>query len=293
MTDLVCFGELLWDIYPDKKTKKIKKKIGGAPFNVAALASVKGIKTTMITAVGKDEDGQKICAAASKKVVLICQENEHPTGYATVKLDTEKTPTFEIGNNAAFDYIRINETINRVCSQAKFFCFGTLAQRNDVSRKTLQRILGVTLAVKIYDVNYRDGINKWQSICTESIQNADILKVNEEELKLLKTLYKSTRSDNAFISNLIKHYGLQYVFVTKGDKGASLYTEKKILHKSAVKIDVVDTTGCGDAFTAGIVYGFCNNFDDEHILECAVTLAAKIAGLKGAVPDNKEYLAQL
>lgn len=291
MTDLVCFGELLWDKYVDGETHKVRKKMGGAPFNVAAIASLKGINTTMITAVGKDEKGEEIRAAASKKVTLLCQTNEHTTGYAIVKLDQGKTPTFEIGEDVAYDYIKFDDTIKMVCSGAKFFCFGTLAQRSKVSKETLRKILETIDAVKIYDINYRDGINEWQSIFKESIEKTDILKVNDKELGLLKELYNNKKSDDVFINWLIRKYGLQYIFVTRGSKGASLYTGKRILHRDAVKINVVDTTGCGDAFTAGIVYSLANDFDDEKILRCAIELAAKIATIKGAVPDNAKDLA--
>ncbi len=284
-SDLVCFGELLWDIYEDGE-----KKMGGAPFNVAAIASMKGIDTTMITAVGSDELGEKIRIEASKKVNLLCQTSEHKTG--TVKVILEKgNPEFSIEKDAAYDYITFDDTIKNVCSGAKFFCFGTLAQRCNVSRETLKKILKVTHAVKIYDFNYRESINQWKSIFKESIEQTDILKVNEAELELLKSLYRV--SDDTFIKTLIQKHELQYIFVTRGDNGASLYSEKKVLHRAALKTDVTDTTGCGDAFTTGIVYSLLNNFDDERILECATNLAAKIAVVKGAVPENAEYLESL
>lgn len=285
VTNLVCFGELLWDIYEDGE-----KKMGGAPFNVVAIASLKGITTTMITAVGTDELGKRICTAAKKKVGLLCQTNEHKTGIATVIRDEEGNPTFAIEKDVAYDYITFDDEIESVCSGAKFFCFGTLAQRNTVSRRTLKKILEVTNAVKIYDVNYREGINQWQSIFRESIKQTDILKMNEEELNLLKSLYKSKESDEAFVNTLIRQDGLQYVFVTRGDEGASLYSKKGVFHKKAFKVNVIDTTGCGDAFTAGIVYALANNLDDERILEYAIKLASKIATVKGAVPDNARVL---
>lgn len=263
--------------------------MGGAPFNVAAIASLKGVKATMITAVGKDERGKQICAAAQKMVNLHCQINEYTTGTVHVVINEEKIPTFVIDKDKAYDYIVFDDKIKNICSDAKFFCFGTLAQRNTVSRETLKKILKVTPAVTIYDFNYRDNINEWQSIFKESLNYTDILKVNEEELELLKNLYKC-QSDEAFLNHVINHYNLKYVFVTRGDKGASLYSGKTVIHKKAIKGNVVDTTGCGDAFTAGIVYALLNHFDDEQILECGVKVAAKIAAVKGAVPEKEEVV---
>ena len=279
-TELVCFGELLWDVYEDGEM------LGGAPFNVAAIASAKGVKAAMITAVGNDERGRRIYAAAREKVELLCQVTDYKTGIVKVSLDEEKTPTFIIEKDAAYDYIIFDDAVDRVCSNALFFCFGTLAQRNTVSRETLKKILKTTKAVKIYDFNYREGIDEWQSLFTESVEKTDILKVNEEELELLKTLYGS-EADEAFLNMLIRQYGLKYVFVTRGDKGASLYSGKKVLHRDAVKTRVVDTTGCGDAFTAGVVYSLLHKAEDERILECAAQLAAEIASVMGAVPDKQ------
>lgn len=263
--------------------------MGGAPFNVAAIASLKGVKATMITAVGKDERGKQICAAAQKMVNLHCQINEYKTGTVKVVINEKKIPTFVIDKDKAYDYIVFDDKIKNICSDAKFFCFGTLAQRNIMSRETLRKILEVTPAVTIYDFNYRDDINEWQSIFRESLNYTDILKVNEEELELLKTLFKC-QSDEMFLNHVINHYNLKYVFVTRGDKGASLYSGKTVIHKNAIKVKVVDTTGCGDAFTAGIVYALLNHFDDEQVLECGVRVAAKIATVKGAVPEKEEVV---
>ncbi|MBU7016454.1 MAG: hypothetical protein HXS44_03020 [Theionarchaea archaeon] len=285
--DLVCFGELLYDIYEDGG-----EKMGGAPFNVAAIASLKGVKATMITAVGKDERGMKICAAARKMVNLHCQINEHKTGTVQVAIDEKKIPTFVIDKDKAYDYIVFDDAIMSICSDAQFFCFGTLAQRSTVSRETLKKILNGTPAIRIYDFNYRNGIDEWQSIFRESLNHTDILKVNEEELELLKTLYRC-QSEEAFLNGIIGKYGLKYVFVTRGDKKASLYSGKTVLHKDALKVKAVDTTGCGDAFTAGIIYALLNHFDDEKILEYAVGLAARVATIKGAVPGKRECLEGL
>ncbi|MGC1121230.1 MAG: carbohydrate kinase [Candidatus Methanofastidiosia archaeon] len=278
LPDLVCFGELLWDIYEDGE-----EKIGGAPFNVAALASLTGIRTLMITAVGNDEQGKRIQAAASKKIPLLCQTNEHETGTVQVTRDKNKNPAFLIADDVAYDYITYDTAMAHVCSAAKFFCFGTLAQRHSVSRTTLKTILKSTNAVKIYDFNYREEIKNWESLFAESVEITDILKVNEQELGLIKTSYKSEESDERVVTRLMQHNNLQYVFVTRGEKGASLYSETAVLHRAAAEVEVVDTTGCGDAFTAGVVHSLVNKVDEERMLDYAVELAGKVAGRRGAV----------
>jgi fructokinase len=285
LPDLVCFGELLWDIYEDGE-----EKIGGAPFNVAALASLIGIRTLMITAVGNDERGKRIQAAASKKVPLLCQTNNYETGTVTVTRDKNRNPAFLIAEDVAYDHITFESTMARTCSTAKFFCFGTLAQRHSDSRTTLRSILKSTHAVKIYDFNYREGIENWESLFTESTEMTDILKVNEQELGLIKRLYKSEESDERVVTRLMQHHNLQYVFVTRGEKGASLYSETAVLHRAASEVQVVDTTGCGDAFAAGVVYSLVKQVDEERMLDYAVELAGKVAGMKGAVPEDADVL---
>jgi fructokinase len=285
LPDLVCFGELLWDIYEDEE-----EKIGGAPFNVAALASLTGIRTLMITAVGNDERGKRIQAAAKKKISLLCQTNDYETGTVRVTRDEKKNPAFLIADNVAYDYITYDNAMARICSAAKFFCFGTLAQRHSVSRTTLRTILRSIDTVKIYDFNYREGIDNWESLFAESVEMADILKMNEQELELIKMVYKSEESDDRVVTRLMQHHNLQYVFVTRGEEGASLYSETAVLHRAAFDPGVVDTTGCGDAFTAGVVYSLVNKVDEERMLDYAVELAGKVAGIKGAVPEDTDVL---
>jgi fructokinase len=285
LPDLVCFGELLWDIYEDGE-----EKIGGAPFNVAALASLIGVRALMITAVGNDERGKRIQAAASKKIPLLCQTNDYETGTVKITHDEKKNPAFLIAEDVAYDHITFDSTMARMCSKAKFFCFGTLAQRHSDSRTTLRSILKSTQAVKLYDFNYREGIDNWESLFAESAEMTDILKMNEQELELIKTLYKSEESDDRVITRLMQHHNLQYVFVTRGEEGASLYSETTVLHRAAAEVEVVDTTGCGDAFTAGVVHSLVNKVDEERMLDYAVELAGKVAGIKGAVPEDADML---
>jgi fructokinase len=274
--ELVCYGEVLWDIFEDEY------KLGGAPFNVAAIAGLLGLDSAIITAVGNDELGKKLLSTiGNKKVKIVSQTNEHPTGTVNVKLDSEKNPLFDIKKNVAYDYIEYNDEVKQACSNAKFFCFGSLAQRNNVSRETLKKILENFAGIKIYDFNFRQTIDNWKEIFRESIEYADILKINEEELQIIKELYPQES-----LESLMKEHNLKYVFVTLGEKGAMLYSGNEVLHADAPKVEVVDTTGCGDAFTAGIAYSLANGFDNKKMLEYSVNLAAKIASVKGAIPES-------
>ena len=276
---IVCFGEVLWDIFGDKK------RLGGAPFNVAAIASIFKMESVMITAVGDDDLGKEILEEIEDlDVEVIAQLNDKPTGTVKVTLDAKKQPSFDIKDNVAYDHIEFDDFTAEVCKEADFFCFGALGTRNHKSRSTLIRCLNTTKALKLYDYNYRAGDYDWKLIFNELIQHTNILKINETELKLIKEFNNSQDTDEKFIRYLIKTHNLRYVFITKGENGAELYTKDNHHSVPAPKVNVVDTTGCGDAFTAGIVYSLKNKFEEKEMLDYAVDLASKNAAHKGAIP---------
>ena len=141
--------------------------------------------------------------------------------------------------------------------------------------------------MKIYDVNLRKGINEQDKIVRESLEFTDILKLNEEELDTLKELFDPSAAREKFINFLISKYNIQYIFITMGENGASLYTRDGVsLHADTPRIEVVDTTGCGDAFVASIVRSFLSNLGHREILENAVDISSKIATRKGAIVDS-------
>lgn len=280
MYDLVCFGEVLWDIFGRER------KIGGAPFNVAAIGTRLGMKTAMITAVGTDKSGDELVKEAEKNTKLILQKNGQATGTVAVKLDRKKNPSFDIKTDVAYDYIKPSEEIAKALAEAHFFCFGTLSQRSKVSRETLQQILKGFEGVTVYDFNHRKGIRNWEEIFRESIRYTDVLKLNAEELKLLKKAYGSKSNDEEFILSLMIENNLMHVFVTLGEEGAALYTGGEVLYVDAPEVEVVDTTGCGDAFTAAVVYSLFRSFDKHKMLSFAVEKASRVAMVKGTLPGR-------
>ncbi len=280
MYDLVCFGEVLWDVFGRDK------KIGGAPFNAAAIGARLGMKTAMITAVGKDILGDELVKKAEGNTKLILQRNASATGTVNVKLDRKKNPSFDIKPNVAYDHIKPNAEMAKALSDAHFFCFGTLAQRSKVSRETLRQILKGFEGVTVYDFNHRKGIRNWEEMFRESIRYTDVLKLNAEELKLLKKAYGSKSNDEEFVLALMIENNLMHVFVTLGEEGAALYTGGEVIYVDAPEVDVVDTTGCGDAFTAAVVYSLFRSFDKHKMLSFAVEKASRVAMVRGALPGS-------
>ena len=252
MKDLICFGEVLYDNYPQKKV------LAGAPLNVANFASALGLNTAIISAINKSDNST---IAKISNIEPWIQKNNYKTGQAYITLD-KGIPRFQIQKDSAFDHIKPLHP----ATDAKFFYFGTLAQRRKESRNTLHNILKNTNAIKVYDVNLRTS--PWKDIVKDSIKQADIIKVNEEEFNKISQMN-------------LKH---KTVFVTQGDKGA--YIHNTNLYASPPKIKAVDTTGCGDAFTAGIIFGLKNNWNKQRTLKFAVNLASNAAKYKGAFSNK-------
>src|SRR6056297_747341 len=233
--DLVCYGEVLYDIYNKQgsknKNNSKEKILSGAPLTTASIASKLGLKTGIISGINNKKEVVK----------KIKKEIPKPTGESIVKLDKNNNPEFKIKKDVAYDYIKYTNELKNL--KTKYFYFGTLAQRNKKSRETLHKLLK-KLKLKnpknknnkntktIYDVNIRVGAS-WKKIFKSSLKYTDILKVNEYELKEIKKLLKIEKTKD--ILNLKK---VNYLFITKGNKGASVYYKIKS-NKDSNKIKAI------------------------------------------------------
>jgi fructokinase len=277
--DLLCFGEVLSDVYDTKKV------LAGAPLNTASFASFLGLKTALISAVGNnfDEIQEQLIR---RNVKPFLQRNDYPTGKATIHLSKKKVPRFDIDSNSAYDHIRETKNLLKLMKNTKFLYFGTLSQRHEDSKNTLMKLLSATSASIIYDVNLRKGIPSWKAIVKNSLGFSTILKMNEYESDRVK---KVSECEN--MQQLLDNTSIRYVFVTLGEKGACLYQkDKEPLFVAAPKVNVVDTTGCGDAFTAAIIFGFHKKWPIFKILDFAVVFSSQIAQYEGAF--DKDFLVE-
>lgn len=277
--DLVCFGEVLYDIY---KTKKV---IAGAPLNSASFASFLGLKTALISAIGNnsEEIGKDL---TQRGVQPFLQKNCYPTGKAKIKLDKNGVPTFSINKNSAYDHIRKTKNLFNLAKDTKFFYFGTLSQRHENSRNTLMELLSATNAATVYDVNLRNEISQWQSIVKNSLSFTSILKMNNYESDKVKEIFGCKN-----LEQLLNDTTVDYMFVSSGEKGAYLYQkDEEPFFVPAPKVNVVDTTGCGDAFTAAVIFGFHKKWSMCRVLEFAVDFSSQVARYEGAF--DSEFLAE-
>jgi fructokinase len=275
--DLVCFGEVLYDIY---KTKKV---LAGAPLNVASFASFLGLKTALISAIGNNsKDIEK--ELTKRGVQPFLQKNIYPTGKAKIELNKKGIPTYSIDKESAYDHIRKTKNLVNLVKNNKFFYFGTLSQRHEDSRITVMELLSATEANTVYDVNLRNEIPAWQSVVKTSLSFTSILKMNEQESDGLKKTFGCKDLEQLFADTAV-----DYMFVTSGERGAYLYQkEEKPIFVSAPQVNVVDTTGCGDAFTAAIIFGFQKKRSILRILEFAVNFSSNVAQYESAF--DSEFL---
>ncbi len=281
---IVGLGEVLWDIYPDGKY------LGGAVANAAIHAHQLGARGILVSAVGKDQHGDEIVSALEKRGIeteTIQRSSDHPTGTVKVQLDENRIPKFICSKDTAFDYIQWNDGFEKLIEDADAVLVGTLAQRNPVSRQTIQTFLERRYdCMVVFDVNFRGWNASVKTVVEKTLVHTDILKMNETELRELQNAFgKADRSIPVFLDWLVNTYNLKLAVLSLGQRGCLISNGEENMVSPGVKIDPVDTTGCGDAFVAGVVMKTLERCSLEETAEFANTLGAFVAMKKGAVPD--------
>jgi len=281
--NVIGLGEVLWDVLPDGK------KLGGAPCNFVYHCLQQGAEGMVLSAIGNDENGKEILDLMNSKGLPadLVQLNDHPTGTVDVALNDKGIPEYTIHENVAWDYIRYPENIRQKVLEADIICFGTLAQRNNVSRTTLEKVLNTCKpgTLMVYDINLRQHYYD-QSIIENSLQLCNVLKMNEEELPVVCELLEiKAEGDEEMALQLMKRYSLKLVALTKGTDGSLLLTPSERSSLPTPQVKVKDTVGAGDAFTAVMSLGFANGRGLGEIHRKAVDVSAFVCTRDGAMPD--------
>jgi fructokinase len=250
---VLAFGEVLWDILPSCTV------LGGAPFNFAYRVNSLGDIGLMISRLGRDELGQK----AFDKVVLLgldtgfLQWDDHlPTGTVQVSFDEENNPDYVIIPQVAYDRIELTNGLLEAASSADCLCFGTLSQRAEKSRRTIEQLLESSQkGLKFLDVNLRKKCYSLKTV-TFSLRKADVLKLNEQEAHQLgEMLGLSRRNLPEFCEEMLNEWSLRHCLVTLGEEGVvAMSAEGDRVYVPGYKIKLADSLGSGDAFSAGFVY---------------------------------------
>ena len=280
----VCFGEVLWDIFPTHK------KIGGAPLNVALRMNSLGVETTMISRVGADENGEDILSFLSSQEIttdLIQVTKEYKTGAVHVMINEKGNASYDILYPSAWDKIVETEIMDKVISEADVFVFGSLASRDEVSRETLISLLDKA-KYKVFDANLRAPYYTTE-ILNNLMQKADFIKLNDEELReISRELGSPYNSFEQNIKFIAEKTNTKQVCVTKGEFGAVLYYNDKFYYNSGYFIKVVDTVGAGDSFLASLLIRLLRGKSPQKALNYACAVGALVAGEEGANPKISE-----
>lgn len=284
MNDLVVgMGEALWDVLPEGK------KIGGAPANFAYLVSQFGLPSCVVSAVGDDDLGREIIENfTAKGLKQLIADVPYPTGTVQVEIDQSGVPQYEIKENVAWDNIPYTERLESLAERTTAVCFGSLAQRNVVSRNTINRFLDVVSRNEenliVFDVNLRQGFYNKEILCN-SMKRCNILKINDEELVTVSRMFGYPGidlQDKCWI--LLGKYNLKMLILTCGINGSYVFTPGNVSFQPTPKVEVADTVGAGDSFTAAFISSVLKGKSVSEAHSLAVRTSAFVCTEKGAMP---------
>lgn len=280
---VVGMGEALWDVLPEGK------KIGGAPANFAYHVSQFGLPSCVVSAIGDDALGKEIIENfTSKGLDQFIAEVPYPTGTVQVEIDQTGIPLYDIKENVAWDNIPYTEHLDALAKRTKAVCFGSLAQRNVVSRNTINHFLDTMPkdddSLIVFDVNLRQGFYNKEILC-KSMQNCNILKINDEELITVSRMFGYPGidlQDKCWI--LLGKYNLKMLILTCGINGSYVFTPGNVSFQPTPKVEVADTVGAGDSFTAAFIASILKGKSVTEAHSIAVKTSAYVCTQKGAMP---------
>lgn len=280
---VVGMGEALWDVLPEGK------KIGGAPANFAYHVSQFGLPSCVVSAIGDDALGKEIIENfTSKGLDQLIAEVPYPTGTVQVEIDQTGIPLYDIKESVAWDNIPYTEHLDALAKRTKAVCFGSLAQRNVVSRETINHFLDTMPkdddSLIVFDVNLRQGFYNKEILC-KSMQNCNILKINEEELITVSRMFGYPGidlQDKCWI--LLGKYNLKMLILTCGINGSYVFTPGNVSFQPTPKVEVADTVGAGDSFTAAFIASILKGKSVTEAHTIAVKTSAFVCTQKGAMP---------
>lgn len=288
MAKVTCFGEVLWDVFPNHE------KIGGAPLNVALRLKSFQHDVTMISAIGDDKRGKMLLDYISKNGVetkYIQILNNLDTGKVLVSLNEKGSATYDIAFPCAWDSIGINNHIKQLVKDSDAFVFGSLVARNSISKNTLFKLLDLS-PYNIFDLNLRPP-HYSKELLIALMQKAHFIKFNDDELfevsAYLGSKYLSIEQNIRFISEVTK---TEHICVTKGSHGAVLFYNGKLFYNSGYLIKVKDTVGAGDSFLGSLISQLLNNVNPQEAIDFACAVGALVAQSEGANPKLSNEIIQ-
>lgn len=281
MMKIASFGEIVWDILPDGR------QLGGAPVNFAFYAAQFGAEACPITALGNDSLGKEAYGKLLETGLNLdlVQENMLPTGRVLVSLDNAGVPSYNIVENVSWDGIECTPKARSFAAIADAICWGSLAQRSTRSRESLLSLVDAAGedCLKVFDINIRQDYYS-RSLVENSLYRADILKLNEDEFPLLQKMLNLPEDREKAVGELIVQYSLKEVIFTQGATGSAIFDASGLLSGLPTpKVEVADTVGAGDSFTASYIAARLagKTVSEAHAL--AVEVSAYVCTCHGAI----------
>lgn len=287
---VVCFGEMLYDIFPDGRLP------GGAPMNVALHLHQHQIPTHFVSRVGEDEEGASLISYLDERGLStqwIQKDDTYPSGKVYADVSKAEEVSYEIVYPSAWDFIETTDALIDAAKASEIFLYGSLAARGETSKATLLELLSLA-KTKVFDINLRKPFYDAELIRL-LLGQADIAKVNEEEFALLAQWYLDKKEGDINeddIFRLAEKFSLDTICITKGSKGASLLSEGKLWHQSGYQVTVADTVGSGDAFLGAFLSQMLHNKSPQECLQYGCAVGAYVAAQKGATPQVNAQIIQ-
>ncbi|MGH7710511.1 MAG: carbohydrate kinase family protein [Gemmatimonadaceae bacterium] len=280
--EILCVGEVLWDALPAGLF------LGGAPFNVACHLSAAGVPVSMVSRVGNDRLGEEVVSRAARYGVgtdLLQVDTSLPTGFVRVTVNESGAAAYEILEPAAWDAIASTETLMTRAAAARAIVFGSLAQRQAITRSTIER-LWESEAMMVFDLNLRPPYED-REIIRRSLRRAEVVKVNQLELRRLADWFDLPEGQREAAAALAESFSCRVVCVTRGSDGAAMWRDGTWTEHAGYEVEVRDTVGTGDAFLAVLLAGLLSGVESQSLLQNANLIAAYVATQFGAVPSDQ------
>ena len=284
---VIGLGEALWDMLPEGK------KLGGAPANFAYHVRQFGLEGIAVSAIGHDTLGEEIVEDFEvHQLPYNLSRVDFPTGTVQVTLDQKGVPQYEIKTGVAWDNIPFTDDLRALAKDCKAVCFGSLAQRSEVSRATIGAFLDTVPedCLKVFDINLRQNFYNAE-VLEESFRRCDILKINDEELDIVARMFDYAGLDlEDKCRTIMKDYGLRMLILTCGTNGSSIFYDGGMSFLETPKVEVADTVGAGDSFTGAFIGSLLQGKTVPEAHRTAVKVSAFVCTQKGAMPLVPETL---
>ena len=282
MSNIVTgIGEVLWDVLPEGK-------LGGAPANFAYHVSQFGFESRIVSAIGPDMLGEELLSGLGDKGLdCMIETVPYPTGTVQVELDGNGIPCYDIRQDVAWDNIPFTPGLEALAKTTGAVCFGSLAQRSPVSRDTINRFIDAMPegSLRIFDINLRQNFYTKDIVCN-SMRKCNILKINDEELETVSVMLGLPDGpQQSRAKALLSMFGLKALILTCGATGSHVFTSEETSYIATPQVEVADTVGAGDSFTAAFVSGLLKGLDIRQAHRLAVETSAFVCTQEGAMPE--------